>query len=96
MYLETELHTHLNEPSLSTHSVGGWVGPRAKLGISENRKIPDPARKLTIDCPTHNLVVIPTELSWLLIYDGKKTVIYLYFVSFSTIHFFTVTDICKT
>ena len=41
--IRSRTYTHVKESPLPTHLVGGWVDLRAKLGISEERKIPDHA-----------------------------------------------------
>jgi hypothetical protein len=58
-----QLHTPVTLPpgdeAPSTRCIGGWVGPRADLGIVENKKILH-YQELNPDCPAHSL-----SLYWL-------------------------------
>jgi len=49
-----QLHAPATLPlgrELSTHLIGGWVGPTASLNVLENRYIFCPARIETLDYP---------------------------------------------
>jgi hypothetical protein len=52
-------------PLILIHSIGGGVEPRAGLDVLEKRKIFGLAGNRIEGCPVHDLVTIPTELSWL-------------------------------
>jgi hypothetical protein len=58
-------HFNPNETALSTHMIGGWVGPRASVDmVVKRKKNPFPCQELNSQ-PTHRLVTIWTKLLWL-------------------------------
>ena len=63
MGVRGQLHAPATLPlgrELSTHLIGGWVGPTASLNVLENRNIFCPTRIETVDCPAHGLVTMST------------------------------------
>lgn len=54
MGVRDQLHAPATLPlgsKLSTHLIGGWVGPTASLNVLENKNIFCPDRIETLDCP---------------------------------------------
>jgi hypothetical protein len=66
-----EVSGHLHAPycvTPSIHCIGGWLGPRAGLDITEKSKVSYPCWEMNPNSschPAHSLVSIPTELSQL-------------------------------
>jgi hypothetical protein len=69
MEVSGQLHAklYLQGRNHGIHQTEGWVSPRASLNAMVKRKIPSPYQELNLGQPAYSLVIIRTELSWLLL-----------------------------
>jgi hypothetical protein len=58
-----EVNFQFQSPDSCTHSIGGWVGPRARLNLTEKRKISFPYRESNPD--SSDVHPVAWSLYWL-------------------------------
>jgi hypothetical protein len=61
-----------------THWTGGWVGPRGGLDIMARKKNPNPSQEVNPCHRAHSLVIILTELLWLMELHQQQAVFLFY------------------